>query len=143
MSRRRSPSRLSRIPILGGAVLLAILSGCAPVASPDPQLVALQERALSLTRSAQLGDQLRGDGRMFTTTTKALLSGMEQKLADVTREAALHQPVDAEDAAYRDDLLDASLAALDAVQSADAGDPGAADELDAAAERLDRLGDGS
>ena len=60
---------------------------------------------------------------MFTTTTKALLSGMEQKLADVTREAALHQPVDAEDAAYRDDLLDASLAALDAVQSADAGDP--------------------
>ena len=143
MSHRRSPSRFPRIPVLGGAVLIAILSGCAPVVSPDPQLVALQERALSLTRSAQLGEEMRGDGRMFTTTTAALLSGMEEKLADVTREAALHQPADAEDAAYRDELLDASLAALDAVQSADAGDAGAADELDAAAERLARLGDGS
>jgi len=57
--------------------------------------------------------------------------------------AALHQPVDADDAAYRAELLDASLAALDAVQSADEGDPGAAEELDAAARRLDRLGDGS
>ena len=99
MSRRRSPGRSRRLPLVGGAILVAILSGCAPVASPDPQLVALQERALSLTRSAQLGEELRDDGRMFTTTTTALLSGMEQKLADVTREAALHRPVDAEDAA--------------------------------------------
>ena len=142
MSRRRSPSRSRRAPILGGAIIVALLSGCAPAASPDPQLIALQEQALSLTRSAQLGEDLEGDGRMFATTTRALLSGMEQKLADVTREAALHQPVDAVDAAYRDELLDASLAALDAVQAADAGDPGAADELAAAAERLDRLGDG-
>ena len=142
MSRRRSPSRSRRAPILGGAIIVALLSGCAPAASPDPQLIALQEQALSLTRSAQLGEDLEGDGRMFATTTRALLSGMEQKLADVTREAALHQPVDAVDAAYRDELLDASLAALDAVQAADAGDPRAEDQLAAAAERLDRLGDG-
>jgi hypothetical protein len=142
MSRRRSPSR-SRRSLLVVLTLVGVLAGCAPAPSPDPQLVALQEQALSLTRSAQLGEDLRGEGRMFTTTTTALLSGMEQKLADVTRDTALHRPADAVDAAYRDELLAASLAALDAVQSAAAGDPGATDELDAAAERLDRLGDGS
>jgi hypothetical protein len=125
MLRRRSPGRSRRRRLLAGAILVGVLAGCAPAPSPDPQLIALQERALSLTRSAQLGEEQHRDGRMFTTTTTALLSGMEEKLADVTREAALNQPTDAEDAAFRDELLEASLEALDAVQAAAQGDPGA------------------
>lgn len=143
MPHRRSPVGTRRASAGVGAVLAAvILAGCAPAPSPDPALVALQEQALSLTRSAQLGTELRGDARMFGTTTLALLSDMETKLADVTRETSLHRPADATDAAYREELLDATLEALDAVQAAAADRPDAEEELDAAAQRLDDLGAG-
>ena len=141
MPRRRSPVASHRAALGAGAVLALILTGCAPTPSPDPALVALQEQALSLTRSAQLGTQQRDDRRMFATTAQMVLSEMETKLADVTREASLHRPADATDAAYRKELLAASLDALDAVQDASANRPHAQDELGEAAERLDRLGE--
>ncbi|MEU1971590.1 hypothetical protein ABZ477_08030 [Microbacterium sp. NPDC019599] len=137
MNRRRSPATARGIPLLLAAGLL--LAGCAPTPSPDPALVALSADALSATRSAELGTGLREDGRMFTTTARALLGDMEQKLADALREAELHRPADAEDAAYRDELIAATLEALDAVQAAVAEQPGALDELDAAAEQLEGL----
>jgi hypothetical protein len=120
------------------AVVLAV-SGCAPAPSPDPALVSLASDALSATRSAQLGTGQRDDGRMFPTTAHALLTDMEENIADVTREAGLHQPADATDASYRAELLKASGDALDAMHAASAGDPGAEEALKKAADRLEAL----
>ncbi|WP_243075526.1 hypothetical protein [Microbacterium sp. SS28] len=148
MPRRRSPVRPRpahataeprRRCGIAGVLLIALLTSCAPAPSPDPALVALAGEALSATRSAQLGEDQRADGRMFGTTTRALLGDMERKLADVVHKADLHRPIDARDAAYRGDLLAASQDAIDAVQAAAAGLPEAGDELDAAAEQLARL----
>ena len=137
MSGRRARGR-SRGILLGIAVAL-VLTGCAPVPTPDPALVTLTSDALSATRSAQLGTGLRDHGRMFATTAHALLTDMEQQVADVTREAGLHQPADATDASYRAELLKASGDALDAMHAASAGQEGAEAALHAAAERLAAL----
>ncbi|WP_345801431.1 hypothetical protein AAIB33_18530 [Microbacterium sp. AZCO] len=139
MSRRRSPSR-TRTALAGGLLAALLLAGCAPTPSPDPALVKLSQSALSYTRSALLGVDQQNDGRIFSTTTTALLGDMEAKLGDLTREVALHRPADAEDAAYRTDLLDASLASLDAVQAAARGVSDAEHRLEDAADTLEKLG---
>ena len=64
---------------------------------------------------------------------------MEDKLADVTREAGLHQPADATDAEYRAELLSAANEALDAMHAASAGRAGAETLLKDAADRLEDL----
>ncbi|QIG38659.1 hypothetical protein G5T42_03470 [Microbacterium sp. 4R-513] len=138
MSGRRSSSRSQGLVAVCAAIVIA-LSACAPTPSPDPALVSLTADALSATRSAQLGTGLRDDGRMFSTTTHALLGDMEQKIADVAREAGLHAPADATDAAYRDELLKATDDALDAMHAASAGKDDGEARLDAAADRLEDL----
>lgn len=138
MVRRRSSSRLPGGVLLGAAALF-MLSGCAAPASPDPALVALAEEALSVTRSAALGIDLREGGDMYATTTHALLGDMQEKLADVAREASVFAPSDPSDAAYRRDLLEASAEAMDAMHAADAGAADAGSLLDDSADRLEVL----
>ncbi|MFH8252259.1 hypothetical protein ACH3VR_17975 [Microbacterium sp. B2969] len=138
--RRRHARGRCRSALAGGLLVVLAVSGCAPTPSPDPALVSLSQDALSYTRSAILGVDQEKDGLMFRTTATALLGDMETKLADLTREVALHRPADAEDAAYRTELLDASMASLDAVQAAVRGGSGAEARLERAADRLAELG---
>jgi hypothetical protein len=76
---------------------------------------------------------------MYATTTHALLGDMQEKLADVAREASVFAPSDPSDDAYRRDLLEASAEAMDAMHAADAGAADAGSLLDDSAERLEVL----
>ena len=128
-------------PALVAAALL-LLTGCSP-AGVDEALTAAVSDSISASASAQLGLELDDRRRILRGTLTALLSDMEEALADSERELQLHQAADAEDAAYRADALDAVRGSLEAVHIAQAGEHAAAlTGLSASLDQLKQLEDG-
>jgi hypothetical protein len=128
-------------PALVAAALL-LLTGCSS-ARVDEALTAAVSDSISSSASAQLGLELDDRGRILPGTLTALLSDMEEALADSERELQLHQAADAEDAAYRADALDAVRGSLEAVHIAQAGEHAVAlTELSASLDQLKELEDG-
>jgi hypothetical protein len=112
---RRRPST-TRVAAFGCLALAAtMLAGCASATSTAQDAVG---QGVAAVETARLVVEQELDDRTFTTTATATLGDARRELVDAATAVGEADAATATDAAYRDDVLDALGAGLDAVNEA-------------------------